>query len=109
MDDIEWVKKSTKKFRFIDPDLKGWVTIGEDGAKQASSDKKSGQLADVLIKFNKVAQEIGETFGQSKIEEIHIVCEDLTAICLPGKKETFAAIFDKETRPNEFLARYQPK
>lgn len=115
MAEIEWLIKKTSNDHKDQPDstqpgrLKGWVTISDDGKTQASSDRKSGHLADVLIHFKEVAQRIGETFGQDKVEEIHIVCEDLTAVCLCGEKETFAAIFDKEIRPNEFLAKYQPK
>lgn len=105
---IQWINKNKPEGQVLShPDIKGWVVISNDGSQNAASDKFAEQLGDVLIYFNEVSDQIGETFGLDKIDEIHIVCEEHTAICMTGRHETIGVIFDKDTRPNQFLAKYK--
>jgi len=108
MTDIQWINKNETKSQVLShPDIKGWVAIRNDGTQNVASDDKAEQLGDVLIYFNQVSELIGGTFGLDKIDEIHIVCDELTAVCMPGIKETVGVIFDKDTKPNQFLAKYK--
>ncbi len=108
MSDVRLVNKNETKNQVLShPDIKGWVAIRNDETQYVASDKNAEQLGDVLIYFNEISGLIGETFGLDKVDEIHIVCEELTAVCLPGVKETVGVIFDKDTRPNQFLAKYK--
>ncbi|MFK8067607.1 MAG: hypothetical protein AB8D52_05125 [Gammaproteobacteria bacterium] len=89
------------------PDIKGWVAIRNDETQSVSSDPAAEKLGEVLIYFNEISGLIGETFGLERPDEIHIVCDELTAVCLPGVKETVGIIFDQDTKPDQFLAKYK--
>lgn len=107
---IEWINKNESMENVLShPDIKGWVAIRNDGSQHVASDDSAETLGDVLIYFNEIAELVGSTFNLEKPDEIHMVCDDLTAVCLPGSKETVGIIFDKNTRPNEFLAKFSPK
>ncbi len=108
--EIEWINKNESMENVLShPDIKGWVAIRNDGSQHVASDDHAEQLGDILIYFNEIAELVGSTFGLKKPDEIHMVCDDLTAVCLPGTKETVGILFDKNTRPNEFLAKFSPK
>lgn len=89
------------------PDIKGWVAIRNDETQSVSSDPAAEKLGEVLIYFSEISGLIGETFGLGSPDEIHIVCDELTAVCLPGSHETVGILFDKDTKPNQFLAKYK--
>lgn len=90
------------------PDIKAWVTIPHDGTEITASDERGDKLADTLSKLNNISQDIANNFGISSTpDEIHIVCDNITAVCMTGKLETVGVLFDKNTKPNEFLAKYK--
>ncbi len=100
-------KNETKSQLLSHPAIQGWVAIRNDGTQNVASDEIAERFGEVLIYFNQITELIGETFGLEKLDEIHIVCDELTAVCMPGRKETVGILFDKDTNPNEFLAKYK--
>lgn len=89
------------------PNIKAWVTIRHDGTDTTASDERGDKLAATLEKLNSISQDIANNFGiDDTPDEIHIVCDNITAVCLHGKQETVGVLFDKKTKPNEFLAKY---
>lgn len=109
MSDIDWINDNGTNSQVLShPDIKGWVAIKNDGSQHVASDKTAETLGDILIYFNEITSLVGSAFALGNPDEIHIVCEELTAVCLPGKKETVGVIFDPDTRPNEFLAKFSP-
>ncbi len=107
MTDVLWSNKHEIQDQILShPEIIGWVAIRNDETQSVASDNNAKELGDVLIYFCDVSELIGETFGLGRVDEIHIVCDEATAVCLPGDKETVGVIFDKNTRPNQFLAKY---
>jgi len=108
MTDVQWINKHETKNQVLShPDIKGWVAIRNDGTQNIASDETAEQLGDVLIYLNQVTEMIGESFSLDKVDEIHIVCDEFTAVCMPGKMESVGVLFDKNTKPNQFLAKYK--
>lgn len=99
--------KSNNIHALSQPDIKGWVAIRNDGAQTTASDETAEKLGKALLKLNTVTQKVATTFGLDKLEEIHIVCDEVTAVCMTGNQETIGVLFDKNTKPNEFLAKYK--
>ncbi len=89
------------------PNIKAWVTIRHDGTEVAASDERGEKLANTLHKLKTINQDIATSFGLDTPDEIHIVCDNITAVCMTGKQETIGVLFDKKTKPNEFLAKYK--
>ena len=106
MTDDKLINDETNNQVLSHPDIKGWVAIRNDGTQNVASDKNAEELGNVLIYFCDVSGMIGETFGLGRADEVHIVCDQSTTVCLPGDKETVGVIFDKDTSPNQFLAKY---
>ncbi len=99
--------KTSESLILDHPEIKGWVAIRNDETQSVASDPAAEKLGEVLIYFSEMSSLIGESFGLEKPDEIHIVCDELTAVCLPGAKETVGIIFDQDTKPNQFLAKYK--